>query len=52
VVPDNLEHISIYTDNPENEIWDYISGFESEHFVRHYIEKRIILNQNIAKLMD
>jgi hypothetical protein len=40
---------AIYTDNPENEIWDYISDFESVHFVRHYIEKRLEYLQNILK---
>jgi hypothetical protein len=43
--------IAIYTQNPENEIWDYIADFESDSFVRQFTEKRIatILTQNQLK---
>ena len=32
---------SIYTNNPEQEIWNYISDFESECFVNNFVRKRI-----------
>lgn len=37
---------SINTNNPEQEIWNYISQFESEYYVRKFAEERIstILN--------
>src|SRR5215212_5323515 len=37
---------SINTNNPEQEIWNYVSQFESEYYVRKFAEERIstILN--------
>jgi|ERR671919_1801378 hypothetical protein len=33
--------IPVYTDNPENEMWDFITDFESKQFVQNYIPKRV-----------
>lgn len=41
---------SIYTNNPEQEIWNYISDFESEYFVNNFVRKRISDPGNIHKL--
>jgi hypothetical protein len=31
--------IPVYTDNPENEIWDFITDFKSKQFVQNYIPR-------------
>ncbi|MPZ06083.1 MAG: hypothetical protein GEU26_06635 [Nitrososphaeraceae archaeon] len=33
--------IPVYTDNPENEMWDFITDFESKQFIQNYIPKRV-----------
>ncbi|MGH9988104.1 MAG: hypothetical protein ACRD8W_29560, partial [Nitrososphaeraceae archaeon] len=32
---------SVYTNNPENEMWNYITDFESKQFVQNYISQRV-----------
>jgi hypothetical protein len=39
--------IPIYTDNPEQEIWNYIANFEIEKFVNSYLDKNRTSNDNI-----
>jgi hypothetical protein len=39
------KRIPVYTDSPENEIWNFITDFESKHFLQKFIMKRVnILN--------
>jgi hypothetical protein len=42
----NRKIIPIYTDNPEQEIWNYIANFEIEKFVDEYIDKNISSSEN------
>ena len=46
-MPSNRKIIPIYTDNPEQEIWNYIANFEIEKFVNDYLDKNITSNDNI-----
>jgi hypothetical protein len=41
---------SVYTNNPEQEIWNYIADFESEYFVNNFVRKRISDPGNFHKL--
>ena len=46
-MPSNRKIIPIYTDNPEQEIWNYIANFEIEKFVNNYLDKNRTSNDNI-----
>ena len=43
--------MSVYTQSIENEIWDYVTDFESKHFVRQFAEKYIAttIDKNSSK---
>lgn len=42
--------VSIYTNDPEQEIWQYISDFEIEQFVINYLNNnKIVYNDDITK---
>ena len=46
-MPSNRKIIPIYTDNPEQEIWNYIANFEIEKFVNGYLDKNRTSSDNI-----
>jgi hypothetical protein len=41
VKPKQEPEISIPSNDPKSDVWNFISYFESEYFVRRFIEKRI-----------